>query len=176
MLAIRPAASPINYKETGSGSQPVVTFESEPGLTTPGILVMPKGALKGVRIYLSDAGKADDIVKSAADDGFAHLYIDALGTGELAGIELRFPIYAGRSVAFTAGGQAVRAAEAMPKLSRHIELIGTGPMSSQAVMFAGLLDPSFDHVTGHRIRHGAKIQRWREDKKPRECSVEQLDS
>jgi ATP-dependent DNA ligase len=35
---------------------------------------------------------------------------------------------------------------------------------------------SFDHVSGRRIRHGAKIERWREDKKPRECSIDQLDS
>jgi ATP-dependent DNA ligase len=33
---------------------------------------------------------------------------------------------------------------------------------------------AFDHITGNRIRHGAKFQRWREDKKPRECTMEQL--
>jgi ATP-dependent DNA ligase len=33
---------------------------------------------------------------------------------------------------------------------------------------------SFDHITGHRIRHGAKFHRWREDKEPRECTMEQL--
>jgi ATP-dependent DNA ligase len=33
---------------------------------------------------------------------------------------------------------------------------------------------AFDHITGHRIRHGAKFLRWREDKDPRECSMEQL--
>jgi ATP-dependent DNA ligase len=35
---------------------------------------------------------------------------------------------------------------------------------------------TFDHVSGHRIRHGAKLKRWREDKDPRECTIEQLDS
>jgi ATP-dependent DNA ligase len=35
---------------------------------------------------------------------------------------------------------------------------------------------TFDHVSSGRIRHGAKVQRWREDKPPRECTVEQLDS
>jgi ATP-dependent DNA ligase len=35
---------------------------------------------------------------------------------------------------------------------------------------------SFDHVSGHRIRHGAKFKRWREDKDPQECSVEQLET
>jgi len=35
---------------------------------------------------------------------------------------------------------------------------------------------SFDHVSGHRIRHGAKFKRWREDKEPRECTIEQLQT
>jgi ATP-dependent DNA ligase len=33
---------------------------------------------------------------------------------------------------------------------------------------------AFDHITGHRIRHGAKFLRWREDKAPAECGMEQL--
>jgi ATP-dependent DNA ligase len=33
---------------------------------------------------------------------------------------------------------------------------------------------AFDHITGHRIRHGAKFQRWREDKQPEECLMDQL--
>ena len=33
---------------------------------------------------------------------------------------------------------------------------------------------AFDHITGRRIRHGAKFKRWREDKEPRECGLEQL--
>jgi ATP-dependent DNA ligase len=32
----------------------------------------------------------------------------------------------------------------------------------------------FDHITGHRIRHGAKFARWRQDKEPRECLLSQL--
>jgi ATP-dependent DNA ligase len=32
----------------------------------------------------------------------------------------------------------------------------------------------FDHITGRRIRHGAKFQRWREDKDPHECTIDQL--
>jgi ATP-dependent DNA ligase len=32
----------------------------------------------------------------------------------------------------------------------------------------------FDHITGHRIRHGAKFVRWRTDKEPSECLVGQL--
>ena len=32
----------------------------------------------------------------------------------------------------------------------------------------------FDHITGRRIRHGAKFLRWRTDKEPRECLTSQL--
>lgn len=32
----------------------------------------------------------------------------------------------------------------------------------------------FDHITGRRIRHGAKFMRWRDDKNPRDCDIEQL--
>jgi ATP-dependent DNA ligase len=33
---------------------------------------------------------------------------------------------------------------------------------------------AFDHITGQRIRHGAKFLRWRADKEPQECLVSQL--
>ncbi|MBV9212563.1 MAG: ATP-dependent DNA ligase [Actinobacteria bacterium] len=33
---------------------------------------------------------------------------------------------------------------------------------------------AFDHITGHRIRHGAKFRGWRTDKAPEECRMEQL--
>ena len=39
-----------------------------------------------------------------------------------------------------------------------------------------VVEITFDHVSGRRIRHGAKVQRWREDKDPRECRIDQLDS
>jgi ATP-dependent DNA ligase len=35
---------------------------------------------------------------------------------------------------------------------------------------------AFDHISGNRIRHGAKFQRWRPDKQPGECRIEQLRS
>jgi ATP-dependent DNA ligase len=33
---------------------------------------------------------------------------------------------------------------------------------------------AFDHITGRRIRHGAKFQRWRPDKAPQDCRIDQL--
>jgi len=37
-----------------------------------------------------------------------------------------------------------------------------------------VIEVSFDHVSSGRIRHGAKLLRWREDKDPRECTFGQL--
>lgn len=37
-----------------------------------------------------------------------------------------------------------------------------------------VLEVSFDHVAGGRIRHGSKILRWRRDRDPKSCSIEQL--
>ncbi|MHB8659046.1 MAG: ATP-dependent DNA ligase [Solirubrobacteraceae bacterium] len=37
-----------------------------------------------------------------------------------------------------------------------------------------VVEVSFDHASGGRIRHGTKILRWREDKAPGECRLEQM--
>jgi ATP-dependent DNA ligase len=37
-----------------------------------------------------------------------------------------------------------------------------------------VVEVSFDHVSAGRIRHGAKLLRWRDDKNPRECTFGQL--
>jgi ATP-dependent DNA ligase len=39
-----------------------------------------------------------------------------------------------------------------------------------------VVEVTFDHTSGGRIRHGTKILRWREDKPPRECRLEQMQS
>ena len=51
--------------------------------------------------------------------------------------------------------------------------------SSEELVWEGLrpelvCEIAFDHITGNRIRHGAKFRRWRPDKEPRECRMEQL--
>jgi ATP-dependent DNA ligase len=38
-----------------------------------------------------------------------------------------------------------------------------------------VVEVSYDHVSDGRIRHGTKIVRWREDKAPRECTIDQLN-
>ena len=37
-----------------------------------------------------------------------------------------------------------------------------------------VVEVRFDHVTGDRFRHGAKLVRWRRDKAPRQCTFEQI--
>jgi ATP-dependent DNA ligase len=39
-----------------------------------------------------------------------------------------------------------------------------------------VVEIDFDHVSAGRIRHGSKLRRWREDKEPRACTYDQLDS
>src|SRR3954469_10979452 len=51
--------------------------------------------------------------------------------------------------------------------------------SEEELVWEGLrpelvVEVNFDHITGNRIRHGAKFVRWRQDKEPRECTLEQL--
>jgi ATP-dependent DNA ligase len=39
-----------------------------------------------------------------------------------------------------------------------------------------VVEITFDHASDGRIRHGAKVQRWRDDKPPRACTTDQLDA
>jgi len=38
-----------------------------------------------------------------------------------------------------------------------------------------VVEVTYDHFTGGRFRHGTKIVRWREDKVPRQCTLEQVE-
>jgi ATP-dependent DNA ligase len=50
---------------------------------------------------------------------------------------------------------------------RELEWVGVRPEL--------VVEITFDHVSDGRIRHGAKVQRWRDDKPPAACTVDQLD-
>jgi ATP-dependent DNA ligase len=39
-----------------------------------------------------------------------------------------------------------------------------------------VVEVRFDHSSGGRIRHGTRILRWRHDKPPRECRIEQMQA
>ncbi len=38
-----------------------------------------------------------------------------------------------------------------------------------------VVEVQYDHFTGGRFRHGTRIIRWRNDKKPKQCAVEQVE-
>ena len=38
-----------------------------------------------------------------------------------------------------------------------------------------VVEITFDHVSDGRIRHGTKVVRWRDDKPPAECLIDQLE-
>jgi ATP-dependent DNA ligase len=37
-----------------------------------------------------------------------------------------------------------------------------------------VVEVTYDHTSGGRIRHGSKIMRWRDDKAPKDCKIDQL--
>ncbi|MFZ1155178.1 MAG: ATP-dependent DNA ligase [Solirubrobacteraceae bacterium] len=39
-----------------------------------------------------------------------------------------------------------------------------------------VVEIDFDHVSAGRIRHGAKLKRWRDDKRASDCTIDQLSS
>ena len=39
-----------------------------------------------------------------------------------------------------------------------------------------VVEVTFDHTSNERIRHGTKLVRWRDDKPPRQCTMDQLES
>ncbi len=43
------------------------------------------------------------------------------------------------------------------------------PLSPEVVV-----EVSYDHFTGGRFRHGTKFLRWRPDKTPRQCTMDQV--
>ena len=38
-----------------------------------------------------------------------------------------------------------------------------------------IVEVAYDHFTGGRFRHGTKLLRWRPDKKPRQCTMDQVE-
>ena len=39
-----------------------------------------------------------------------------------------------------------------------------------------VVEITFDHTSNDRIRHGTKLVRWRDDKAPADCKIDQLAS
>ena len=87
-------------------------------------------------------------------------------------------------VGHTSGFTAKQKRELLPLLEPHrTHERGSGEpsrwKSDEELVWEGLrpelvCEIAFDHITGNRIRHGAKFLRWREDKDPQECLLDQL--
>jgi ATP-dependent DNA ligase len=54
------------------------------------------------------------------------------------------------------------------KSEKELEWIGLRPEL--------VVEVTFDHTSGGRIRHGTKILRWRDDKAPTDCKLEQMST
>jgi hypothetical protein len=145
----KPSMANLNWIESGKMNSSFVEFHGEPGLITPASLFRPPGA-KNAQIIVSDDGKAVEIAKRKAAS-VAQLYVDILGTGELSGIELRYPIYLGRSVPFIGGSTIARAALEMKKYG-SVEVVAHGPLATLAALYAGLLDPSLKITATDALR------------------------
>ena len=89
-----------------------------------------------------------------------------------------------REVGHVSGFKAAEKRELVAKLEPYrTHERGSGEpsrwKSDEELVWEGLrpelvVEIAFDHITGHRIRHGAKFVRWREDKAPEECTIDQL--
>jgi ATP-dependent DNA ligase len=89
-------------------------------------------------------------------------------------------------VGHTSGFKAKEKRELLSKLEPHrTHERGSGEpsrwKSDEELVWEGLrpelvVEVAFDHITGQRIRHGAKLLRWRDDKDPSECHISQLRS
>lgn len=145
-------ASP-NFKILSTeGPKSAVTFESEPGLTIPGLLWLPEGAPKGAVVLVSEGGKIaaakEFDVPALLAAGCACLAIDARGTGELRGLDIRLMTYLGTAPAFALAVDALAAVEAMRRYSTRIAVIGAGLGGAQVPMFTAMMDPSIMYVAG----------------------------
>jgi ATP-dependent DNA ligase len=89
-----------------------------------------------------------------------------------------------RTVGHTSGFKAKEKRELVELLEPYrTHERGTGEASrwksDEELVWEGLrpelvVEIGFDHITGNRIRHGAKFRRWRDDKDPQDCLMEQL--
>lgn len=89
-----------------------------------------------------------------------------------------------RTVGHTSGFNAREKRELLALLEPHRTYEqGAGEpsrwKSDEELVWEGLrpelvCEVAFDHITGERIRHGAKFLRWRPDKRPEDCSLAQL--
>jgi len=99
------------------------------------------------------------------DDGKLHHvgFTSALSAEDKAGLTVRLEALAGGG-GFTGrspGGPSRWSTER----TEHYE-----PLRAELVV-----EVAYDHVSGDRFRHGTRLLRWRPDKRPDQCRMEQLE-
>ncbi|MFI5387003.1 MAG: prolyl oligopeptidase family serine peptidase, partial [Fimbriimonadales bacterium] len=151
-----PKRTLLNWTELPS-TQPgksYVTFQSEVGLTIPGILWRPAGTPKGGVVLVSDNGKAAATQEFKIDEwlkkGDVCLAIDARGFGELSGMRIRPMVYLGVGVPFSMTSDVLAAVEGLRKIVPSVGVVGEGPCSSQSALYAALADKRLAFVQGLR--------------------------
>lgn len=152
-----PQRTPLNYREWRSGEKRVAVLESEPGLITPCVIRSTAGRARGVVIVVDDDGKvaSQNHPIGPAFDGWTQVHVDLIGVGELSGVDPRHAVYSGTSLAFTAGWQIVRVAEAFRRISARCAVIARGTYSTLAALFAGLMDRWIAPIHGWNA-----LRRW----------------
>ncbi|MEW6742343.1 MAG: prolyl oligopeptidase family serine peptidase [Planctomycetota bacterium] len=154
-----PAEVPLNFRavgpEGGIGRLPFesyVAFESEAGLTIPGILIRPLREARAAVVLVAEQGKLAALrefpAQSLVEAGFACLAIDVRGFGELPGLDARLMAYFGTADALAMGWDAARAAKAAAALAPRVAVVGRGPCGAQVALFAALFNPAIDLVVG----------------------------
>ncbi|MBI5434353.1 MAG: acetylxylan esterase [Planctomycetes bacterium] len=121
-----------------------VTFESEPGLTIPGIYwgpEQPKAAFVLVSEHGKNAARAEFDVERLVADGYACLAIDVRGFGELPGLDPKLMSYLGIADSFAMGFDAARAADALLARTKNVTIWGKGSCGSLVALYGGLIEP-----------------------------------
>lgn len=136
----RPSLVKPQFEELGrSGPWALGTLESEPGLIAP-VQLSAKSGSRNLNIYVGESWPDVDSVPGSDD-----LRISLIGTGETAGVEARYPVYAGRSLMYTAAFQIIQAARAFGK-GKTVKVRSYDPYSDVAVTYARLLEPKLFEV------------------------------
>jgi cephalosporin-C deacetylase-like acetyl esterase len=149
-------APPSTLRELGTDARNparrFVTFESEPGLKIPALLLVPEKPKAIGLVLVSEGGKLaaerEFPIERFLANGWTCLLPDVRGTGELAALDARLCVYLGQSAAFGMGHDAAQAGRALRERTPRLAVLGRGAAGSQAALFASLLEPSFELVVG----------------------------
>lgn len=123
----------------------------------------------GFRYAAGSTDRVGSLLLGLYEDGGLLDYIgfcSAFATAERRSLLAKLQPYAGGS-GFTGGAPDVAPSRWDRGAERDKSYVSLRPEL--------VLEVAFDQVTGGRIRHGTKPLRWRTDKSPRTCTVDQLE-